>query len=80
MGDKTDYDEQVANVVTDYVDLVRQLKSLAKYKGNVSEKEINKILNSSANSINTIGDKRKYHELLEGRFKLTKVVAYRSQR
>ncbi len=74
LGDKTDYDEQVANVVTDYVDLVRQLKNLAEQKCGVSEKEINRILNSSATSINTIGKTRKYRELLEGRFRLTKVV------
>jgi hypothetical protein len=33
LDDKTDYDEQVANVVTDYVDLTRQLKHLAEQKG-----------------------------------------------
>ena len=29
LGDKTDYDGQVASVVTDYVDLTRRLKDLA---------------------------------------------------
>ena len=33
LGDKTDYDEQVASVVTDYVDLTRRLKNLAEQKG-----------------------------------------------
>jgi NTE family protein len=73
LGDKTDYDEQVASVVTDYVDLTRQLKNLAEQKG-ASKKEINHILNSYATSINTIGKPRIYKELLEGRFRLTKVV------
>jgi hypothetical protein len=68
LGDKTDYDEQVASVVTDYVDLVRRLKNL------VSDKEVKHILESCASSINTKGQRRRYKELLEGRFRLTKVV------
>lgn len=32
-GDRTDYDEKVANVVSDYVDLAKQLRNLAKKKG-----------------------------------------------
>ncbi len=32
-GDKTDYDEQVANVVTDYVDFTKQLKESSQNKG-----------------------------------------------
>lgn len=70
---KTDYDEQVASVVTDYVDLTRRLKNLAEQKG-ASTGEINHILNSYATSINTIGKRRIYGELLGGRFRLTKVV------
>ena len=73
LGDKTDYDEQVANVVTDYVDLTRRLKNLAEQKG-ASKDEINYILNSHASSMNTKGKTRIYRELLEGRFRLTKVV------
>jgi predicted acylesterase/phospholipase RssA len=70
---KTDYDEQVASVVTDYVDLTRRLKNLAERKG-ASTEEINHILNSYATSINTVGKRRRYGALLEGRFRLTKVV------
>ncbi len=73
LGDKTDYDEQVANVVTDYVDLARGLKNLAEQKG-ASKNDINYILNRYATSINTKGKTRRYRELLEGRFRLTKVV------
>ena len=73
LGDKTDYDEQVANVVTDYVDLAKQLKNLAKGKG-ASEEEINYILDRNASSKNTLGKTRKYKELLRGRFRLTRVV------
>lgn len=72
LADKTHYDEQIANVVTDYVDLVRLLKDLAERKG--AKDEVEYILNSKASSINTIGKTRIYNELLEGRFRLTKVV------
>jgi NTE family protein len=73
LGDKTDYDEQVANVVTDYVDLARQLKNLAQRKG-ASDEEISHILNQYATSMNTKGQVRKFQELLGGRFRLTKVT------
>jgi NTE family protein len=73
LGDKTDYDEQVANVVTDYVDLAKQLKNLAKRKG-ASDDEINHILDKYATSVNTKGHVREFKELLGGRFRLTKVV------
>lgn len=73
LADKTHYDEQIAHVITDYVDLARRLKNLAMLKG-ASEDEINHILHSDATSINTIGKTRIYKELLDGRFRLTKVV------
>jgi len=72
LGDKTDYDEQVASVVTDYVDLARRLKNMAEQKG--FKKETSRILGGFATSINTIGKRRIYKELLEGRFRVTKVV------
>ena len=37
-GDRTDYDEKVANVVSDYVDLAKQLRSLAKKKAPLTMK------------------------------------------
>jgi len=73
LGDKTDYDEQVSNVVTDYIDLARRLKSLAERR-RVPKEEIDYILDGFANSINTKGKTRKFRELLEGRFRLTKVI------
>ena len=72
-GDKTDYDQQVATVVTDYVDLAKQLRNLAKNK-HIAKEEIDDILDREAISISTIGDRRKYRDLLKGRFRLTKVV------
>ena len=71
-GDKTSYDEQVANVVTDYIDLGRELCSLARTKG--FEDELKLVLNKEGNSKNREGNKRAYKELLEGRFRVTKVV------
>jgi NTE family protein len=73
LADRTDYDEKVADIVTDYVDLVKQLKSLAKRYG-ASEDELNHILEKDATSKNTEGVTRKYKEILKGRFRLTKVI------
>lgn len=73
LGDKTDYDEQVANIVSDYVHLVREFKNLA-VRGGASKNEINYILSRYATSKSTKGQTRIYEELLEGRFRLTKVV------
>lgn len=72
-GDRTHYDEQVANFVTDYIDLAKDLKNLAQRNG-ISHNRINYILNRYATSMNTIGETRQYGELLGGRFRLTKVV------
>ena len=52
--------------------MTKQLKNLAKQKG-ASKDEIEYILNSYASSINTQGKTRIYGDLLEGRFRLTKV-------
>ncbi|HET6717556.1 MAG TPA: patatin-like phospholipase family protein [Nitrososphaeraceae archaeon] len=72
-SDKTHYDEQVAEVVSDYIDLAKGLKSLAERSG-ASEKEINDILKKHAHSKNRKGHMRVYESLLGGRFRLTKVV------
>jgi hypothetical protein len=53
--------------------LARRFKNLAERRG-VPKEEINHILDGFANSINTKGKTRKFRELLEGRFRLTKVV------
>ena len=72
-NDKTDYDEQVANVVTDLTDVVRELSNLAKIKG-ASTDEIDSILKKPALSEKRNGQARSYGDLLLGRFRLTKVV------
>jgi NTE family protein len=73
LADRTDYDEKVANVITDYVDLVKRLKYLAERRG-ASKEEIDHILGRDASSKSTTGVTRVYKELLRGRFRLTKVV------
>lgn len=72
-ADRTDYDEKVANVVTDYVDLAKKFKFLAEKHG-ASKEEIGHILEKEGRSKNTEGCPRPYKELLGGRFRLTKVV------
>ncbi|HKG88231.1 MAG TPA: patatin-like phospholipase family protein [Nitrososphaeraceae archaeon] len=73
LADRTDYDEKVANVVSDYVDLVKRLKNLAERKS-ASKPELDYILGRYGSSISTTGETRKYKDLLGGRFRLTKVV------
>lgn len=74
---KTSYDEKVAKLVTDYVTLTRGLIRLAKDKG-ASELDINSILNSKdkdtqLKSTKRSGEARTYRDLLDGRFKITKI-------
>lgn len=72
-NDKTDYDEQVANVVTDFTDVVRQLSNLARKKG-ASNDEIDNILKKPALSEKRNGQARSYNDLLGGRFRLVNVI------
>ena len=72
-SDKTDYDEQVAKVVTDYNDVVKKLKNLAEKNG-IPSHEIRAVLKNNASSKNRNRQTRTYHDLLGGRFRLTKVV------
>jgi NTE family protein len=74
---KTSYDEKVAQIVTDYVDLSKTLMRLAKDKG-ASESDIKNILNSKGKdmllkSTKRSGETRRYRDLLDGRFKITKI-------
>jgi NTE family protein len=70
-NDKTHYDEQIAEVVSDYIDLAKKLKNLAERNG-ASEKEIKQILHQHGGSKNRKGHQRIYNNLLlGGRFRLT---------
>jgi NTE family protein len=73
-GDKTDYDEKVANIVTDYVDLTNEIIRFATING-IAKNQIDRILEKRAKrSKSRTGKTRRYRDLLAGRFGLTKVV------
>jgi predicted acylesterase/phospholipase RssA len=71
--DKTPYDEKVANIVSDYYNLVTALMKLAEEKG--ATDEIDKILDEhTPNSRHRTGEPRKYRDLIEKRFDITKLI------
>jgi predicted acylesterase/phospholipase RssA len=72
-SNKTSYDEKVAKIVTDYVNLSQKLIELAKEKG-ANIEEIKGILDQNATSSSRLGRQRQYKDLLEGRFKVTKFI------
>jgi len=71
--DKTPYDEKVANIVSDYHDLSKSLIDLAKRR-HIPQGDIDTILNKPAKSSHRTGEKRIYHDLLDKRFDITKLV------
>ncbi|HYA82721.1 MAG TPA: patatin-like phospholipase family protein [Candidatus Bathyarchaeia archaeon] len=79
LDDKTDYDEIVANIVSDYIDFVKQTRDLAveaintitdASKKNTLQKKLEKILKIKAKSIQRTGEQRTYQDLLKGRFSM----------
>lgn len=71
--DKTPYEEKVANLVSDYYKLSKELLELAKSKG-VPQRDINAILSKKAKSKERSGDNRTYNDLLFKQFNIEKVV------
>jgi NTE family protein len=71
--DKSEYDEKVARFTTDYIDLANELIKLARTNG-VPEDKIMKILNKDGQSRFRTGERRKYSDLLVGRFGVKKVI------
>jgi NTE family protein len=75
--DKTEYEERVANIVSDYYNLVNLLIGLAKSK-HATDKEIDAILDKDAKSTHRTGKDygktRKYRNLLDKRFDISKLV------
>lgn len=71
--DKTPYDEKIANIVSDYYGLVKALIQLAEGKG-ATEGEINAILETSSKSSHRSGKPRKYRDLVDKRFDISKVI------
>ena len=79
LDDKTDYDEIVANIVSDYIDFVKQTRDLAveaintitdASKKNTLQKKLEKILKIKAKTVKRTGEQRTYHDLLKGRFSM----------
>jgi len=77
LDDKTDYDEKVANIVSDYIDFVKQTKDVAieaintisdASKKNSLQKKLEKITKIQAKSVHRTGKPRTYDDLLKGRF------------
>jgi NTE family protein len=75
------YDEAVADMIMDYIDVIDKLKELAKrhFKNNdesdLFENEFENFLKTTqAKSKGDLGESRRYKDLLTGRFKLTKVI------
>jgi len=68
LSDKTVYDEKVAVIVSDYVDIIKQLTDGA------PQKKVNSIYDMSAKSRGRDGKPRKYGDLIHGRTKISKVT------
>lgn len=81
--DKTQYEETVANIVSDYFNFVTQTKNLLDEainqisdvsKKNMLKKNLDHILNTKAKSTHRTGESRRYSDLLERKFDIIKVV------
>lgn len=79
LNDKTDYDEKVANIVSDYVDFIEKTRDLAikaidavndMNKKDKLQKQLEKILNIHAKTTHRTGEHRQYKDLLNGRFNI----------
>ena len=82
----SEYDENVTNMATDYIELIDRLKDLA--ESYINKDEINAFRNDFENFLETAETKskshaakyRKYSDLLKGQFKLIKVVRIEPER
>ncbi len=79
LNDKTDYDEKVANIVSDYVDFVEKTRDLAieainavndTNKKNNLQKQLETILKHPAKTTHRTGEHRKYQDLLYEKFNI----------
>jgi NTE family protein len=71
--DRTRYDEKVAHIMSDYINMSKQLVDAINTVSNPSEKkrleqELKRILGTSAKSTSRGGKERHYRDLLEGHF------------
>jgi len=71
--DKTPYEEKVANLVSDYYSLSRDLLELAKGKG-IPQKNLDPILSKIGKSKDRAGGNRTFKDLLFNQFNIEKVI------
>ena len=75
--DRTNYDVKVAEMTTDYLELVEQLINIG-YKNaeydSAFKADLEKLLNERTKSKKRAGEKRIYRDILDGRADITKVV------
>jgi NTE family protein len=69
LNDKTDSDEKNANIVSDYISLVKDLINLAKTH-KIGQNDIDNILSKNIRSTHRGGGKRTYNDLINGRFEI----------
>ncbi len=79
--DKTEYDEKVATFVTDYIDLAKKIREIAlehipndNKKSEFKDELDNFLLNNEAKSMLRTGERRKYIDLLKGKFTIGKIT------
>lgn len=72
LSDRSFYDETVTRIFNNYLNLISKLIDLAK-NNKVSQREIDKLLNSKVSSSKP-GSYQRYENLLDSTFNLTKVV------
>jgi hypothetical protein len=72
-SDRSHRDEEVLLLVSDYIELVRELISTAKENG-VKENTINDILNRRTKYHGLLTKPRMYKEIIEGRFDIAEIV------
>jgi predicted acylesterase/phospholipase RssA len=69
--DRSKYDEKIAHLITDYVDLTRRLIRLAKDTGKVNPKDIESLLEAKGESTKRdIKEKRDLADLIEDKFRV----------
>ena len=75
--DRTKYDVKVAEMTTDYIELIEQLINIG-YKhaeyDSAYKADLEKVLNEKTKSKKRTGEKRIYQDILDGRADITKVV------
>jgi NTE family protein len=80
LSDKTIYDEKVAVIVSDYVDIIKQITYLAlsrmgsKEKKDSLKKEIDSFYNEWAQSRGRDGERRMYGSLIQGRTRISSIT------